>query len=106
MIDEREVEKGLQWLVDSYEEAGVLKAQFNSLERFTKVLRAKLMRDCNEATASAREAYAMSSDQMTTHLKGLKEAEEKWIAFNWKKESIIAKADAWRTQCSNTRHIK
>lgn len=106
MIDEREVEKGLQWCVDIAPEAGRMKAALGHLERFTKVLKAKLMRQSNEKSIGAQEAYAMDHPEMAEHLEGLRIAEQEWEAIRWKKDSIMAKSEAWRTQCSNTRGLR
>jgi len=106
MIDEKSVEAGLQWCVDNAAMAGQLKSNLAHLERFTKVLKAKLMRQSNEKAIGAQEAYAMDHPEMLEHLEGLKVAEGQWEEMRWKKESIMAKSEAWRTQCSNTRGLR
>jgi hypothetical protein len=106
MIDEREVEKGLQWCVDNAGNAGQVKSNFVHLDRFTKVIRAKLMHQSKEKTVSAQENYAYAHPEMLEHLEGLREAEKQWEEIRWKRDSIMAKSEAWRTQCSNTRALR
>lgn len=106
MIDEQSVEKGLQWCVDEAENAGLAKSNLAHLERFTKVLKAKLMRQSKEKTVGAQEAYAYDHPEMLEHLDGLRVAEQQWEEIRWKRDSIMAKAEAWRTQCSNTRALR
>ncbi len=59
MIDEREVEKGLQWCVDNAARAGEVKSTLSHLERFTKVLKAKLMRQSGEKVVWPRKVMLM-----------------------------------------------
>ncbi len=54
----------------------------------------------------AQESYAYAHPEMKEHLDGLRVAEQQWEELRWKKDSIMAKSEAWRTQCSNTRNLR
>lgn len=106
MIQEKQWESALQWLVDEAANAAGARANRMQLEKFEKVLLAKLRRDSNGKTVQEREDYALTHGEYAAHLEGLTEAVRIDELFRWKKDSAQALNDAYRTQAANTRGLR
>ena len=106
MITEQQWESALQWLVDEAVNAAGARANRMQLEKFEKVLLAKLRRQSNGKTVQEREDYALTHGEYADHLNGLRDAVEADELFRWKKDSAQALNDAWRTMCANTRGLR
>ena len=106
MISEQQWETALQWLVDNAANAAGARANRMQLEKFEKVLLAKLRRESNGKTVSEREDFALTHGEYEAHLNGLREAVEADELYRWKKDSAQALNDAYRTQCANTRGLR
>lgn len=106
MISEKKWESALQWMVDNAAPAAGARADRLQLEKFEKVLLAKLRRQSTGKTVQERDDYALTHEEYRMHLDGLREAVEADELFRWKKDTAQALNDAFRTQCANTRGVR
>ncbi|HEC61935.1 MAG TPA: hypothetical protein ENI27_06730 [bacterium] len=103
MISEKQWEKALQWMVDNAVSAAAARAERIQLEKFEKVLLAKLRKQSSGKTVQERDDYALTHAEYEYHLEGYRIAVEADETFRWKKDTAQALNDAFRTQCANTR---
>jgi hypothetical protein len=106
VITEEEVNRALQWLVDTADKAAEARAVRLYLEDFSKSLKAEIMSEYLENPVNAQERSAYSDKRYRTHLDGLKVAIKEDEKFRWLKDAAIAKIDAYRTQQANLRAVK
>ena len=106
MISEKQWEAALQWMVDSALAAASARADKLQLEKFEKVLLAKLRLQSGGKPVQERDDFALTHPEYKVHLDGLREAWQADELFRWKKDTAQALNDAFRTQCANTRGIR
>ena len=106
MISEKQWESGLQWMVDNATAAAAARAERIQLEKFEKVLLAKLRKSSNGKTVQERDDYALTHAEYEYHLEGYRVAVEADETFRWKRDTAQALNDAYRTQAANTRGLR
>lgn len=104
MITEADAEKSIDYLRDSARRAAKAKAEFGYLDAFTKVVKAKLMREHGGAEPlGMKEAIAYSHPQYQIHLDAVRIAAEASEYEKFMREAASAKFEGWRTQGANER---
>lgn len=103
MITDEDIEKALDYLRDSVEEAAQARANKVYLTEFRKTKKALLMQDCNEEAVNAQERYAYAHRDYQEVLQGLKEAVRQDARHEFRRKAAEAKIEAWRTQQANFR---
>ena len=105
MISDSDIEKALDYLRDSVEEAAQARANKVYLTEYRKTKKADLMNMSNEASEAAKERFAYSHPEMKEFLLGLKEAIYQDARHDFLRDAADAKIEAWRTQQANERSI-
>lgn len=103
MITDEQVEAAVDYLRDNALKVGFAKGKVNYLTDFTKVVKAKIMRDNSDKPLGAQEAIAFADQQYDEHLKAKQIADQEYEYLRWMMEAAQAKIDVWRTQSSNNR---
>lgn len=103
MIPESEVEKAVDFLRTSAQEAAEARASVKYLAEFLKVKRAQIANAMNAKSAAAAESMALADPAYIEVLNGYRVAVEKDAFHGFKREAAVAMIDAWRTQQSSAR---
>ena len=103
MISEDDVEKCVDFLRDSAPLIAQAKSNANHMEDYTKVVKAKIMRENATLPLGAQEREAYADARYEAHLDAKKIADEEFERLRWLMEARQAKIDVWRTQSSNNR---
>ena len=106
IITDNDVQKSLDFLRDTSENAAKYKAERIYLDEYRKSLKALLMKNHLDLPVSAQEREAYASPVYIQHLESLKIAIERDEKQRFLRVSAEAKIEAWRTMCSNIRAIK
>lgn len=97
MIEDKDIEKTLDWLVHESKQAAEARANRVYLEEGRKALKAVLMKQSGEETVSAQEREAYSHPDYKRHLEGLREAVFRDERYRWLLTTAEAKISAWQT---------
>lgn len=103
MISENDVEKAVDFLRNSAQEAAEARAQVKYLAEFLKSKRAQIKVAQVGLSNAAAEDAALSDPAYLATLDGYKVAVERDAFHSFKREAAGALIEAWRTQCSNLR---
>ncbi len=103
MIAETDVEKAVDYLRSSAQDAAQARANVRYLEAYMKTLKAKLKTAQTEMSNAAAEDVALSSPEYGELLDGYKVAVEKDAFHSFKREAASALIEAWRTQSATQR---
>lgn len=104
MITLEDAEKAVDYLRDSARRAAKARAEYGYLDSFTKVVKAKLMREhAGKEPIGAQEAIAYSHAMYSAHLDAVRIAAEAMEYERYMREAADAKFEAWRTQQANER---
>ena len=103
MISEDEVEKCVDFLRDSAPLIAQARANAGHMEDYTKVVKAKIMRENAGLPLGAQEREAFADARYEAHLDAKKIADEEYERLRWLMDARQAKIDVWRTQSSNNR---
>lgn len=104
MINEKEVEKALDFIRDYASNLAEAKANRVYLEQFRKSKKAMLVQEV-KGTIQERDAYAYSHNDYQLVLDGLKVAVEEEEKLRWMMVAAQAKVEVYRTQQANNRMI-
>lgn len=97
MITEERVHKNFDFLNENSLKGAEARANRLYLEAFEKHLIAKLKADSNEKTDAAKTTHALQHPDYLIHLEGYKEAVKRDEWYRWKKESLLAECEVFRT---------
>ena len=103
MIKEADIERAVDYLRNSAQEAAEARAQVKYLAEFLKAKVAKIATAQAGMSAAAAEQIAKAHPDYSDLLDGYRVAVEKDAFHTFKREAAAAMIDAWRTQCSNAR---
>jgi ABC-type uncharacterized transport system fused permease/ATPase subunit len=106
MIEEKDINKALQWLVDNADRAAEANSTKDYLDDFTKVIKAEIMSEHLSEPVNSQERFACSDQRYKIHLEGLRVARKEDFKYRWLRDTALAKIEAWRTQSSNLRGVK
>jgi hypothetical protein len=103
MIKETDIENAVDFLHDNSTKIAAAKANAMHLEDYTKVIKAKIMRENANLSLGAQEAIAYSDSRYSAHLDAKKIADEEYERLRWLMDATDAKIRAWQTMSSNNR---
>lgn len=103
MIPESDIEKAVDYLRSSAQEAAQARANVKYLAEFLKTKRAQLKIAQTGVSNAAAEDVALADPAYIELLDGYKEAVRHDAFHGFKREAAAAMIDAWRTQQSNAR---
>jgi hypothetical protein len=103
MITDDEIDKALDFLRDEAVNVAKARAERLYMEDYTRVLKAKLMGQCNETAIGAQERYAYAHPEYEEHLAALRFAIEKDEKGRFLLRAAEAKIEAWRSFQANQR---
>lgn len=103
MIAETEVEKAVEYLRTSAQEAAEARAQMKYLAEFLKSKVAQIATKQDGMSAAAAEHFAKAHPQYLEVLDGYRAAVERDAFFSFKREAADALIRAWQTQCATAR---
>ncbi len=103
MIAEADVEKAVDFLRNSAQEAAEARASVKYLTEFLKSKRAQLKLAQIGMSNAAAEDVALADPAYLEVLDGYKAAVEKDAFHSFKREAAVALLDAWRTQAATQR---
>ena len=106
MIDDKDVDKAVHWLLDSAETIATAKANLVYMEGYMKSLKAQIMKEHADMSVSAQEREAYSDDRMKEQLKAIRTATFNYEKLRFKREAQMAKIETWRTYHANLRSVK
>ena len=106
MIDDKDVDKAVHWLIDSADTIATAKANLVYMEAYIKSLKAQIMKEHAHMSVSAQEREAYSDDRMKEQLKAVRNATYNYEKLKFKREAQMAKIETWRTYHANLRSIK
>jgi len=106
ILTDEEIEKAVEYLKNSSENAAKFKAERIYLDEYRKSLKAILMKEHIDLAVSAQEREAYADPRYINHLKAMKIAIERDEKQRFYRISCEAKIEAWRSMSANIRSIK
>tara|TARA_Y100000114_G_C11650242_1_gene273832 strand:- start:430 stop:756 length:327 start_codon:yes stop_codon:yes gene_type:complete len=106
MISDEEIEKALDYLRDTANDAAKCKAERIYLEEYRKSLKALIMSEYKQLPVSAQEREAYCDNRYLKHLEALKIAVRKDEKIKFMRVAAEAKIEAWRSYSANHRAMK
>jgi hypothetical protein len=103
MIAEADIERAVDFLRTSAQEAAEARANVKYLAEFLKSKKAQIANSLNAKSIAAAESQALADPAYLQVLDGYKVAVEKDAFHSFKREAAAAMIDAWRTQQSTLR---
>jgi len=103
MIAEDDIERAVDFLRDNAPKIAQAKATAMHMDDYTKVVKAKVMRENATLPLGAQEREAYSDPRYVSHLETKKIADEEYECLRWMMDAAQAKIEVWRTQSSNNR---
>lgn len=97
MISQRDIEKALDFLRDSAEQAAINRANRIYLEEYRKSLKAELMSQNMDMPVNAQEREAYKNVEYITHLESMKESIYQDEKIRFLIDAAKAKISAWQT---------
>jgi hypothetical protein len=107
-ISEEQVEKALDYLRDSAEEAAEARAQRSHMEDYIKSLEAMLMKESDNGSTSAtiQKRNALSHPEYVKFLDAKREAVKRDEKHRYMRLAAQARIDAWQTLSANYRGMR
>ncbi len=103
MVTDEALEKALDYLRDTAEEAAQAKADRLHLDDYSRVLKATIMSEHLAEAVNAQERNAYADIRYRNHLEGLKHAIFKDERFKFLREAAAVKIEVWRSIQANER---
>jgi hypothetical protein len=103
MVSDESVEKALDYLRDTAEEAAKVRAERLYLDDYSRVLRATVMAEHLAEPVNAQERYAYNDIRYRNHLEALKIAIFQDEKARFLREAADAKIRAWQTMKATLR---
>jgi len=103
VIAEADIEKAVDYLRTSAQDAAEARANMKYLGEFLKSKRAQIMAAKVGISNAAAEMFALADPAYLEVLEGYRVAVERDAFFGFKREAASALIDAWRTQQSTLR---
>ena len=100
MLSEHDIEKAVEFLRDSAQEAAQARADRLHLEDFSRVLKSQIMAEHLSEPLGAQERTAYADVRYANHLEALKHAIYLDERFRFLREAASAKIEVWRSQLS------
>lgn len=100
MIDIDDIDRAVEFLAKSSDEAAQCRADRLHLDDFSKSLMSKIMNEYMDESLGAQERNARSDERYLDHLQALKMARYKDEKLKFLREAAQAKIEVWRSQLS------
>ena len=100
MIDINDIDKAVNFLRDSAEEAAQCRADRLHLDDYSKSLKSQIMSENVSESLGAQERNAYADKRYQLHLEALKIAIYKDEKLRFLREAAQAKIEVWRSQLS------
>lgn len=98
MIDEQDVERAIQWMIDNASKAAEARANREFVEQFRKTLKAQVMKEHASSPLGVQEREAYADARYVAHLDALREAVERDERMRWLMTAAETRVSAWQTQ--------
>ncbi len=106
LITDESVQRSLDYLRDSAEEAAVARSQAKTLEKYLGVVEAEQKaRNAYKSNAAAQDA-ARASNEYKQAIEAWKEAIRRDCEFSMLREAASARIEAWRSWSANNRAME
>lgn len=102
-IEDAEVDRALDFLRNSADDAAKARAERIYVTEYRKVLKATIMKEHGKLSAVLQEREAYADPRYAEHLLAIKEAVMLDERLGFLQAAAEAKIEAWRTQSSNER---
>lgn len=106
MITDDDVEKAIDYLRDSADEASQARANRVYMEEYRKSLKAMIMKEHTQLPVSAQEREAYADKRYLSHLLGLQQSVKEDEYRRFLRVAADAKIEAWRSFQANYRAMK
>ena len=103
MIDEAEVERAVNWLAKSANEAAQASANRRYMEEYRKTLKSQLMAERVDTPLAAQERDAYADPRYVAHLEALREAVQADEKYRWLRIAAETKVSVWQSQARAAR---
>ena len=103
MVSDESVEKALDYLRNTAEEAAQTRANRLYLDDYSRVLRATIMSEHLAEPVNAQERYAYADIRYKNHLEGLKQAIFADEKYRFLRDAAAVKIEVWRSIQANER---
>lgn len=98
MIEEQDVERAIQWMIDNAGKAAEARANREHVEQFRKTLKAQLMKEHAAHPLGVQEREAYADARYVKHLDALRAAVEQDERMRWLMTAAETRVSAWQTQ--------
>lgn len=98
MIEESDVERAIQWMIDNAGKAAEARANREHVEQFRKTLKAQLMKEHAAHPLGVQEREAYADARYVAHLDALRAAVEQDERMRWLMTAAETRVSAWQTQ--------
>jgi len=105
MIDEATVEKAVDWIRDTADEAAQARADREYMDEYRKSLRAQIMAEHSELPLTAQEREANSDPRYLAHLEAFREAVYRDERMRWLRVAAETKISVWQSQQRSMRTL-
>lgn len=103
MVSDEAMEKALDYLRDTAEEAAHSRAKRLYLEDYSRVLKATIMSEHLAEAVNAQERNAYADTRYRNHLEGLRQAVFEDEKARFLREAAAVKIEIWRSEQANER---
>lgn len=97
MIEESDVERAIQWMIDNAGKAAEARANREHVEQFRKTLKAQLMKEHAAHPLGVQEREAYADARYVSHLDALRVAVEQDERMRWLMTAAETRVSAWQT---------
>ena len=104
VVSDKNIEDALAYLQDYV--AAKSRAAAEYLDDMTKVVLAKLMDECEEKSAAAKDIWARSQPAYAEHLEQVRDARERDYKHRQRLSASSAIIEVWRTQQASNRTME
>lgn len=105
-ISDEEIDRALDFLRDSADDAAKARAERIYLEEYRKSLKAVLMKEHDGKAIGIQEREAYADQNYVRHLEAIKDAVFKDEKLRFLRTAAEAKIEAWRSASANYRSMK
>ena len=106
IVTDEDLEKALDWLRDSAQEMGDVKAETVRAGHMMKVVKALTMKEHNDKPVSHQEREALASPAYLAALERDAVAAGEYEKMRALREAAALKIETWRTESANYRSMK
>lgn len=96
-------DEAINFILKHSPEYGAAKANRVYIEEYKKVVKARLMNDCQNMPSTKAEAYALAHPDYKVQIDGLKVAVEMEETLRWHLEAARLRVEVWRTNEASNR---